>query len=71
MGDIDVLSLDHVNEDGWGNRIPHQKQWRQALEDKDESRWQTLCRNCNWKKNVEFKRAKALKKYSDRGAIDL
>ena len=64
--DIDVLSLDHINNDGWGNRIAHQKLWRKALEEKDKSKYQTLCCNCNWKKNIEYRRAKALLKYQKR-----
>jgi hypothetical protein len=58
--DIDVLSLDHVNNDGWGNRIDHKKLWKKAQKEGDKSRYQTLCFNCNWKKNIEHLRSKAL-----------
>lgn len=51
---IKVLALDHIHNDGKKdpNRAHSPKVYKTALELKDKTQYQTLCYNCNWKKNL-------------------
>lgn len=52
--DIDMLSIDHVNNDGSVDRMSGNKLYR-YIRDKgnDDLKFQTLCHNHQWKKEIE------------------
>jgi hypothetical protein len=49
---INVLALDHVNNDGNKDTKAGISLYNHALLIKDKSQFQTLCFNCNWKKHI-------------------
>jgi hypothetical protein len=59
--DLEVLTIDHVNDDGVFDR---QKWWDNSgraiyqylIENNFPEGYQVLCRNCNWKKYLAFLR---------------
>lgn len=64
--DIDVLTIDHVYDDGADDRKQHkstiQLQYAIINGGKDRRRYQVLCANCNLKKAVQSHRDGALRK---------
>ncbi len=53
-----VLSIDHVNNDGKEERKKYastQQIWLKIKREKFPANYQLLCRNCNWRKNIEHR----------------
>jgi hypothetical protein len=48
------LSLDHIQNDGYIDRIKHGRrttyQYKEIIENPDQKKYQLLCMNCNWAK---------------------
>ena len=62
--DIDCLSLDHVNNDSKHNHNKYTCGSQNYIEAKRKNfpdKFQVLCRNCNWIKELEHRRKKWLK----------
>jgi hypothetical protein len=67
-GDIDVLCLDHVNDDGNAHRrevgghkaFSGMRMYRWVVKNDYPSIFQVLCANCNLKKEVERRRTKRI-----------
>ena len=56
--DVDVLAIDHINNDGYAHRLANPGwyfyQW--LKNNNYPEGYQVLCFNCNWKKHLEYKR---------------
>lgn len=62
--DLDVLTVDHINNDGASHRrilFAHRPidghtfyQW--LITNNFPNEFQVLCRNCNWKKHLQYRR---------------
>jgi len=50
---INVLALDHINNEGNKDTKTGIPLYNYALSIKNKSQFQTLCYNCNWKKHIE------------------
>ena len=64
QGDIDVLTIDHINDDGASHRRLHtgkggSKFYSWIINEDYPSGFQVLCCNCNMKKEVERRRREA------------
>jgi hypothetical protein len=65
--DIDCLDIDHINNDGWTHR-KNDKNFSKSLylylqKQGYPETYQVLCKNCNWKKYLEYKTRKEEKKW--------
>jgi hypothetical protein len=61
IADPDVLDLDHINNDGALDRERYRSApglYVQVEKENYPARFQLLCRNCNWKKHLEYVRAR-------------
>ena len=68
--DMDVLTLDHINNDGWKDRRGNgsggseqllRRLWKKQYKNNPKESLQVLCMNCNMKKEKERVRARILK----------
>ena len=50
--EIDVLSIDHINNDGYKSRNAYFYYWLQKYNYPND--FQVLCRNCNWLKHLNY-----------------
>lgn len=54
--DMNCLVLDHVNDDSWHNHNPYtcgSENYSEAIRENFPDKFQVLCRNCNWLKELE------------------
>ena len=57
--DVDCLSLDHVNNDSQHNHNKYTcgaQNYIEAIKENFPNKFQVLCRNCNWVKELEYRR---------------
>ena len=66
--DMDILTLDHINNDGYKHRkeLKSHDLYSELIKTNFPKGYQILCRNCNYKKFLDFKRKereRIIKKY--------
>ena len=56
--DVEVLCIDHINNDGANHRkeMVGKRMYEYLIKNKFPKGFQVLCRNCNWKKLLAWKR---------------
>lgn len=56
--DIEVLCIDHINDDGQvhRNKMGGKRMYNWLIKNNFPPGFQVLCRNCNWKKLLKWKR---------------
>ena len=50
--DIDCLAIDHINNDGYKDKIRAYGFWKRLVVENDPHKYQVLCHNHNWKKHL-------------------
>jgi hypothetical protein len=63
LSDLDVLNIDHVNDDGRKHRaLAGSRLYRWIKRNHFPSDLQVLCANCNLKKRIDLARSQRLKR---------